>query len=153
MSEPEPGRDPRDLLGRWQLDRTLLDRTSGLRGCMHGSLVLSAEPDGRLRWFESGTLHWDGQGVAVTRTYRLSRGTDGWWVLFEDDRPFHPWAPGISVEHDCAPDRYRGLVVVRDPAAVSVRWEVRGPAKDHRYRSRLRRTRAGDLSGTQSSAD
>jgi hypothetical protein len=128
--------DPRALLGEWRLDRTVLDRRTGLRGCVHGSLVVSDEGE-RLRWAERGTLRWDGREVPVERTYLLLAGSDP-QVLFADGRPFHPWRPGEWVEHPCAEDRYRGLVT-GDREHARVVWEVRGPAKDQRLVSRLRR--------------
>ena len=136
--------DPRVLLGEWRLDRTVLDRRSGVRGCVHGSLRVTDEGD-RLRWAERGTLRWDGREVEVERTYLLVPGCvedgAGPQVLFADGRPFHPWRPGEWVEHPCAEDRYRGLVT-GDRERVRVVWEVLGPAKDQRLVSRLRRLRS-----------
>lgn len=131
--------DPRDLLGEWRLDRAVLDRRSGLRGCVHGSLVVTDEGS-RLRWAERGTFRWDGREVPVERTYLLVPGTAGDVpeVLFADGRPFHPWRPGEWVEHPCAEDRYRGLVT-GEGERVRVVWEVRGPAKAQRLVTRLRR--------------
>ncbi|MGN6333357.1 MAG: DUF6314 family protein [Motilibacteraceae bacterium] len=131
--------DPRDLLGEWRLDRTVLDRRSGLRGCVHGSLVVTDEGE-RLRWAERGTLRWDGREVPVERTYLLVPGSSGGVpeVLFADGRPFHPWRPGEWVEHPCAEDLYRGLVTGHRER-VRLVWEARGPAKDQRLVSRLRR--------------
>lgn len=136
--------DPRALLGEWRLDRTVLDRRTGTRGCVHGALVVTDE-GGRLHWAERGTLRWDGREVPVERTYLLVPGIEPGiepQVLFADGRPFHPWRPGEWVEHPCAEDLYRGLVTA-DAAhpveRVLVVWEVRGPAKDQRLVTRLRR--------------
>lgn len=124
---------PLDLLGRWHLAREIDDRYAGARLRVVGTAGLERLEDGRVRWHEEGTLQRPGCApAAVHRTLLMVPDADGaWQVTFHDGRPFHPWAPGAQVDHPCADDLYRGLVAVRDDAAWTVTWWVRGPAKDH----------------------
>lgn len=146
MGSPEvasqPLADPAALCGTWSLERTIEDRRGDLGGRVDGVLELVEEQPGVLRWEEHGTWRRPAGDVEVRRGLRLVRRTTGWWVLFEDGRDFHPWSPGAEVVHDCRPDTYRGLVTgsARD---WTVTWEVSGPAKDYRMRTRLRPATTG----------
>lgn len=140
MSPAEPTgplTDPRVLVGTWQLSRTIQDRLGDLGGLVEGHLELTKEDPERLRWEEQGTWRRPTGDVAVRRGLLVVRRATGWWVLFEDGREFHPWAPGVPVVHDCRPDTYRGTVT-GSPAGWSVTWEVTGPAKDYLMLTRLR---------------
>ena len=125
------------MLGRWTLTRVVDDRRSGERRDVLGIATLTAESADRIRWTEAGTMTWPGHAVEVQRTLYVEREGAGWWVRFEDGRPFHPWSVGAAVEHPCAPDTYRGLVeVTGDPvAAWLVVWEAAGPEKDYRMQT------------------
>jgi len=126
---------PTDLLGTWSLTRVVDDHRSGERRDVVGTAELVAVDVGRVRWTEAGTMSWPGHSVPVSRTlYVVREPDDRWWVLFEDARPFHPWAVGHQVEHPCAPDRYRGLVgATGEPVATwTVTWDAVGPEKDYR---------------------
>ncbi|WP_375502224.1 DUF6314 family protein [uncultured Jatrophihabitans sp.] len=127
---------PLALVGTWQLHRRLADLRTGTAGTMTGTLALSVDTEG-VEWSESGVLHWTGRDVEVTRRYLLRDGSDGWWVYFDDGRPFHPWTPGRTVEHPCRADLYRGLVRVDSPHRWRIAWDVIGPAKHQRIVSRL----------------
>jgi len=127
MLGPVSALDPPALLGRWRLERTMLDRSTGQRGAATGTLSLTPGGDG-IAWAERGTLDWQGCTYAFTRDYRLVRDADGWWMRFADGRPFHPWTPGEWVTHPCGADRYRGLVT-SDGDTWTIQWDVRGPAK------------------------
>jgi hypothetical protein len=129
--------DPYELQGRWALARRIVDRSSGGRGRVLGELSIVAEGAG-LRWQETGRLWWGEQTYAVTRTTLLRRHGDTWWMEFEDGRPFHPWRPGILVEHDCAGDVYRGVVDVR-VNRIRTLWDVNGPTKSQRLITRFTR--------------
>ncbi len=129
--------DPRDLLGSWDLSRTIEDRLGDLGGVVEGRLELTETGPDRLRWEERATWHRPTGDVAVRRGLWVVRRAAGWWVLFEDGREFHPWAPGSEVVHDCRPDTYRGTVT-GSPTDWSVTWEVTGPAKDYLMLTRLR---------------
>ncbi|ROR90655.1 DUF6314 family protein [Nocardioides aurantiacus] len=149
MTPAHPLADPRLLLGGWLLERTIEDRRGDLDGVVEGRLELAEEAPDRLRWEERATWLRPGGEVPVTRTLRVVRRGEGWWVLFEDGRDFHPWSPGDAVVHDCRSDTYRG-VVTGSPASWSVTWEVTGPAKDYVMHTRLRPARPGEgTSGPQ----
>lgn len=128
---------PVDLLGRWCLRRTIDDRLADETSRVTGTAVLSATGDGAVRWHEEGLLRRPGLApTEVTRTLLVvppEPGPDAapwpWLVTFADGRPFHPWTPGVHVDHPCPPDHYRGRVALDLPAGWSVTWEVRGPAK------------------------
>ena len=143
MSTPHPAPTletptPETLRGEWQLRRRLVDRVAGGHGTVAGILTLVADGAG-VDWREHGVLRWHGGSVEVTRRYLIRENADGWWVLFEDGRPFHPWRPGSPVEHPCRDDVYRGLISVRGPDRWSVLWDVVGPAKQQRIVTRLSR--------------
>lgn len=137
-----PGPGPTELLGAWRLERTIEDRYAGRTLTLAGTTELTLLADGRVRWHDQGTLHLPDGDVEATRTSLVERRDGGWFVLFEDGRDFHPWAPGTPVEHPCGRDLYRGTVQVgsgADGAAAAwhVVWEVRGPAKDYTMVSRM----------------
>jgi hypothetical protein len=116
------------------------DLRAGTSGTVRGTLTLAPDQDDSIVWSESGVLRWAGSDVAVTRRYLLRFGADGWWVHFDDGRPFHPWTPGRPVEHPCRADLYRGLVRVDSPDRWRIGWDVVGPAKRQRILSRLTRS-------------
>jgi hypothetical protein len=129
---------PVALIGTWDLRRRLVDRVAGIAGSVSGTLTLREVGDG-LEWFERGLFRWDRHEVPVTRRYLLRDTADGWWVQFDDGRPFHPWTPGVVVEHPCRADVYRGVVDVQGADRWRVLWDVTGPRKEQRIISRLRR--------------
>ncbi len=132
---------PLALLGRWRLERHIDDRYARVRLRVTGTAVLEPTGDGRVRWHEEGLLERPGSApAAVCRTLFLVPGPgEGpqWRVTFDDGRPFHPWTPGVMVDHTCAEDLYRGVVEVPDgvhsggTGPWTVTWQVRGPVKDH----------------------
>jgi hypothetical protein len=130
--------NPTDLLGGWHLSRRLRDRMSGVAGTVTGALLLTSEAD-EIVWREQGVLTVAAATYDVTRTYRLRDTADGWWVHFEDGRPFHPWLPGHWVRHPCSADLYDGLVRLDSREAWRVLWRVSGPSKDQTILTRLAR--------------
>ena len=128
------GTTPLDLLGTWTLTRVVDDRRAGERREVVGTTELTEVSPGRVRWTEAGTMTWAGHTVPVSRTLYVVRGDDGWWVHFEDGRPFHPWAVGHQVDHPCAPDHYSGLIETEGEPVASwkVTWDAVGPEKDYR---------------------
>lgn len=130
---------PRDLLGTWTLARTIDDRLAGEQLTVDGETVLTDEPDGRVRWAESGTLHRRGADLPVTRVLFVEPRDDGWFVTFDDGRDFHPWSPDERVVHPCGADTYAGRVTPVDDDHWAVEWQVSGPAKDYTMVSDLTR--------------
>jgi hypothetical protein len=126
--------EPTDLLGTWTMTRVVDDHREGERREVVGTAELAEVSAGRVRWSEEGTMTWPGHSVLVSRTLYVVREKDGWFVRFEDGRPFHPWAIGRQVDHPCAPDHYRGLIEVAPAPDLSwtVTWDAVGPEKDYR---------------------
>lgn len=135
---------PTDLLGEWRLDRRAADYRAGRFGTVRGTLQLRPVGD-QIHWIEAGRLCFAGRQAPVSREYRLQLQPEGWWVLFPDGRPFHPWRPGEWVRHRCGADEYRGLIAVAGDRAWRTLWDVRGPDKTQRILTRL--TPAGGPSG------
>lgn len=138
---PIPVGDPRTLLGRWSLDRLIQDRYAGQDLRVIGTTELTLEQDGRIRWFDAGTLRRGNTTTPVQRTSYLVRDGADWQVTFEDGSPFHPWQPGNDVEHPCAADLYRGRVdlSVVERGHWYVLWTVSGPEKDYSMTSEMTR--------------
>ena len=141
---------PLDLLGSWRLERVIEDRLADAVLRVVGTTVLDLADERageRVRWHEQGLLsRTDGAGPPseVHRTLYVVPPDEAapaqmWWVRFDDGRPFHPWSPGLEVEHPCGRDLYRGRVEVDGPDAWRVTWHCTGPAKDYTMRSRLTR--------------
>jgi hypothetical protein len=144
---------PTDLIGTWSLHRSVLDRRAGTSGVVTGVTALRASGPDLVEWTESGTMTFAGRSTPVSRTLLVRRVPDDRWAVhFADGRPFHDWVWGATVVHQCAPDEYTG-VLAGDTERWTVRWETRGPAKDHRLDSVLERqrprtsVRRGRLSG------
>lgn len=132
---------PSDLRGSWLLSRRIEDRRAGERHELDGTLIVA--DDGRrlsrlpgLLWQEALTWQRPEGAVAMSRRLRLVQEREGWWVRFEDDRPFHRWSPGSRVVHPCGPDTYVGTVA-GDLTRWTITWEVSGPGKDYTMRSVL----------------
>ncbi|PYY56129.1 hypothetical protein DEJ17_11720 [Curtobacterium sp. MCSS17_011] len=148
---------PTDLLGVWDLHRTVHDHRAGVAGIVTGTTTLTRVGDDEVRWDETGVMTFDGRTTPVSRTLVLRRTSSGtgtaaatadradhadgaWTVHFSDGRVFHDWVWGTSVAHACAPDDYTGAFD-GDQDRWTVRWEARGPAKDYRLDSVLTRPR------------
>jgi len=125
--------EPTELLGTWALTRVVDDRLAGERRHVRGTATLVRETPDRVRWSEEGTMTWGGRSVPVSRTLYVERAGGEWAVHFADGRLFHPWEVGRPVQHPCAPDHYRGLVVTDGEPVSSwtVEWQASGPEKDY----------------------
>ncbi|MBW8172640.1 hypothetical protein K0651_06195 [Ornithinimicrobium sp. Arc0846-15] len=136
--------NPLRLLGDWTFERIVVDQAANIRGTVVGTMSLQQHPDGHVDWREIGVLLWNGQQHDIHRELRIVPGEEGAWeVTFDDGRPFHPWLPGEFVDHPCRADRYQGSIDIdsdQDPITQwFVSWTVRGPQKDHRYETKIRR--------------
>jgi hypothetical protein len=122
-----------ELVGRWRVERRLLDRRSGIAGRFRGTATF--EPDGR--WWEEGTLDLGAYHGPARRELRIA----GDAVQFADGRPFHPLdLTGGPVEHLCGEDTYTGAYRLVAPDRLEVSWRVTGPDKDQRIETVYRRT-------------
>jgi hypothetical protein len=131
--------DPTALLGGWRLARRLADRRTGRSGTVRGQLTLRVQGS-QIAWAERGTLLWNGSRLSVSRSYRLRRAAEGWWLYFPDGRPFHAWLPGQWVHHPCGEDSYHGLITMTGPDRWRTLWEVDGPDKAQRIITQLSRS-------------
>lgn len=123
--------DPLLLEGRWMFDRTIDDRFAGEQSRVTGTTEFASEPDGRIRWSETGVMEWQGKRLPVSRTLFIEPRETGWFVTFHDGRDFHPWATDEEVEHPCGADFYRGLIEPSPSGPWHITWSVSGPAKDY----------------------
>ncbi|MDI9916381.1 DUF6314 family protein [Rhodococcus sp. IEGM 1379] len=132
--------DPKALVGEWNFERTIVDRIGGSTKRVVGQTAIEEKIDGRLRWYESGTLFDGDLELAVFRTLFIEQQDGNWAVTFEDGREFHEWNPGQDVEHLCGADTYRGRVDIEAATeGWSVEWTVSGPSKDYTMTTYLTR--------------
>jgi hypothetical protein len=130
------------LLGRWSIRRSIEDAVSGARGSFAGTAVFTPD-DGGLAWVEEGILRWPKYYGAAGRTLRVvpTSGSAA-AVYFSDGRFFHDLDLSIArsnVSHDCAPDRYAGIVDVTSPDSWRLLWYCDGPQKKLAIRTSYRR--------------
>jgi hypothetical protein len=101
---------------------------------------------GELSWREEGELVSAAHRGPARRAMRIAPAGASWEVLFDDGRPFHPLdlsGGGCDVVHLCGADRYEGAFRMDGPDHLTVRWRVRGPAKDLEIVSDYRRQAPG----------
>ena len=104
-----------------------------------GRASFTPQPDGTLRWHETGELTLDGSTVATHRTLTIDTAGQ---VSFDDGRPFHHLAlvdGGCDAFHPCAPDEYRAATTSSDDDAFDLTWRVHGPGRDDTIHSRYTR--------------
>ncbi|MFJ5955198.1 DUF6314 family protein [Paenarthrobacter sp. NPDC092416] len=145
MNHQQPIQDLRAYLaGSWDVQRTLLDRSSGTRGTFTGVVRYSENPDGGLDYREDGTMHWPTHSGPAFREYVLkpTAGLEAMDVYFPDGRPFHTMSFSERASQDkhwCDPDDYHVSYVWEGPDSFRFTWDVHGPAKDLLLESQLRR--------------
>jgi hypothetical protein len=132
---------PDALVGTWVIRRRMVDRPAAISAAMDGRLTLAPDGDD-IVWAETGVLHWSGQDLDVSRRYLIRATGDGWWMLFPDGRPFHPWTPGRPVVHPCGADVYTGVIRVDGPDRWRMLWDVTGPRKCQRIFTQFHRVDA-----------
>lgn len=132
------------LRGDWTIERQLTDVRAGLVGDFVGRASLVPDGAGGLSWRETGELAWAGvrrpagRELALAPTSRASTVE----VKFSDGRHFHELdlsSGSTLVVHDCGEDRYEGRYVVLDPDTWTASWDVAGPRKTMRIRTRYQR--------------
>jgi hypothetical protein len=132
--------DPTNVVGDWRIARDVIDFRADVRGSFEGRLVVAADATGYV-WAESGMLRWGQRTSPAMRKLRLQLMEAGWWMTFDDGRPFHPWKPNCEVVHRCGQDIYTGMIRYRTatPHQIEIAWDVTGPGKRYRLASRYRR--------------
>ena len=141
----------RDFLGRWTIQREIIDDRANSRGRLEGYAnfqMLDGWELPTMLYEERGELSLGSTGpIQAERRYLWQlHDNDSVHVLFEDGRPFHeinlsqtmPYAT-----HFCDPDVYDVSYDLRDWPAWTCAWRVRGPRKDYRMETRYRLV--GDL--------
>ncbi len=133
------------LLGRWSVERTVVDRHGGSGGRFSGTA--EARPTGETgstaAYVEDGCFVTAGRSWPAQRRLLYRRLPSGAVAMdFADGRPFIQcdlsggrWA----CEHLCGPDVYRMEYEALGPDALIERWDVSGPAKDYRAETTLAR--------------
>lgn len=134
------------VLGRWQVRRTVHDRSSGRFGAFEGTATFSVDGGcDDLVHVEQGTLAWGGHSGPAHRSWRM-RATDDPGVRevhLADGSHFHRLdlrSGAWSAVHRCGEDTYTGSFAVESADAWSYAWEVTGPAKDLGLSTCLTRT-------------
>lgn len=141
------------LSGAWTVERTLVDRSTGVRGTFSGTVTFGpqkeANDDDALLQRESGRVRWGQYDGPATREYvwRPGASAETMDVFFPDGRFFHRVSlsadsPSTRGEHWCDPDDYRVSYSVAGPDEFRYEWDVKGPAKDLLLTSVLRRSHA-----------
>ncbi|MCY0904815.1 DUF6314 family protein [Arthrobacter sp. H14-L1] len=122
------------LAGSWRVKRTLLDRSSGTRGCFDGTVLFESE-DGGLGQRERGTISWPTHTGPATRDYLLRPAAEpaALDIYFPDGRFFHTLnlsAGEWTTLHSCAPDTYYVTYHVVSTTRLDYEWTVIGPDKN-----------------------
>jgi hypothetical protein len=138
------------LEGRWRLARAIVDRRRGTAGRLSGEAVFAADGAG-LVCVEAGILRLAGAAPLRAERRSLWRAEAGLVaVRFADGRPFHAFDPRAArpgARHDCPPDLYRVAYDFSAWPDWSATWEVTGPRKEYRLRSRYARAAAACAGG------
>lgn len=129
-----------DFAGLWRLEREIDDRLTGAPGRFTGRAEFRPV-DGGLAYREEGELTLGvAPGVLAVRTYLWREEGGLIRVDHGDGRPFHSFDPAApEARHWCAPDDYRVRYDFSRWPDWQAEWEVRGPRKDYRMRSRYAR--------------
>jgi hypothetical protein len=93
-------------------------------------------------WVEEGKLRWPTYYGPAGRTLELRPGAESMAVHFSDGRFFHDLDLGVPrshLTHDCAPDRYAGIVDVTGADSWRIVWFCDGPSKKLVIRTSYRR--------------
>ena len=131
------------LSGRWSVDRTMTDQTSGTSGTFNGYASFTPH-DGNLRYEEEGQLRFaDYDDTAFRRYDFVFPSPVNAQVFFGDGRAFHDLDLSNGqwrTEHLCDPDHYDGLFQVTSSNAYTCHWAISGPKKDMNLCTTYQRT-------------
>ncbi|MDJ0354622.1 DUF6314 family protein [Paenarthrobacter sp. PH39-S1] len=148
------------LAGSWRVERTLLDRSTGVRGRFQGTVLFEPADGGEdagaggtdagagaggptsqtstakvLRQREHGTISWPTHTGTATREYLLHATTEPAVLdmYFPDERFFHTLNLSTgrwTTGHGCHPDTYNVTYRAVSSMRLDYEWDVSGPAKD-----------------------
>ncbi|GAA0966774.1 DUF6314 family protein [Frigoribacterium faeni] len=126
------------LLGRWRVERRVLDHRTGDETVFAGTAVVEEARSGSApgaTYVEDGELsrgeHRSPAGRRLTYHPRPDGALD---VRFADGRRFVDLdlrSGAWEAHHPCAPDSYLVETEVVSPTSFVERWTVRGPAKSY----------------------
>ncbi|AOS63516.1 DUF6314 family protein [Actinoalloteichus hymeniacidonis] len=138
------------LLGRWRLDRRIVDDRGDLLGTVVGSVVITevaaevaTPPPRSLDYHEEGELVLASYRGPMSRRLEYRLGEAGRAVVhFDHGGFFHDvdlrsghW----QARHPCGDDRYLGTYSVLGPDRWRQEWQVEGPSKAHTIHSEFHR--------------
>lgn len=131
-----------EFLGDWSLERLIDDHRTGETNTLHGSATI-AEQGGQFVYFETGQLKLaTGQELNAERKYTWVFEDRLVQVSFDDGRPFHHFSPsGLAegTDHLCGADLYKVIYDFTAWPVWSTEWQVQGPKKDYRSKTRYQR--------------
>jgi hypothetical protein len=135
--------DAGDFVGRWRLDRAIMDRNLGQTGAFRGTADLRALTEDVLHYAEAGQVQLgDGPIMTATRDYEW-RFVDGHVdVTFSDGAAFHRFVPSgaaAGTDHPCGSDFYQVAYDFIKWPDWTATWTVSGPRKDYTSVSRYTR--------------
>jgi hypothetical protein len=122
------------LLGRWRVERRVVDRLVGDETVFTGTAVVEAagvDPDRPASYVEEGEVVRGSHRASASRRLTYHPRTDG---SLADGRHFVDLdlrAGAWEARHPCAPDDYLVETRVLSPTSFIERWTVRGPAKSY----------------------
>ncbi|MBD8704615.1 DUF6314 family protein [Frigoribacterium sp. CFBP 13712] len=136
------------LLGRWRVERRIVDRLVGDETVFTGTATVEpagAAPDRPASYVEEGEVVRGSHRASAARRLTYHPLADGSLdVRFADGRHFVDLdlrTGAWEARHPCAPDDYLVETRVLTPTSFVERWTVRGPAKS--YDAETTYTRAG----------
>ena len=131
------------LTGQWHLHREITDHRQQQTGRLIGTARFIVSGDHAMDWQENGRLIMGDHNGEAWQRYRLCRTANGdTQILFPDGRRFFDLPAGqttLTMHHNCAPDRYDGMVSVQDIDHWQLQWRVQGPRKDYAMVSHYKR--------------
>jgi hypothetical protein len=131
------------LPGAWSLRRKIEDTRLGA-GAFDGRATFAMQSDGTLLYEERGVIQLGAWRGPAGRSWIYALEDDALAIRYpgtlaelhcfriEDGRP-------ASHVHTCGPDRYEAELARIADGSLSLRYTVRGPAKDYRLRTLLTR--------------
>lgn len=114
------------LLGKWQFDRHVVDRKSGISHTAQGQLQVTQST-----WQESGIMDTT---THFTLSYGLQFQENGITVTFPDGQLFYTLdtiTENAPIEHLCGDDVYRGQWIYTNANSFTLIWHVIGPKKNY----------------------
>ncbi len=124
----------KDFLGVWSIRREIA-QVDGACGVFSGKAEITNK-GAQWLYVEQGTLTLGAHTGRAERTYIWVPEENGFDVLFDDGRPFHPLRfEGGEATHWCDPDQYDVTYEFSLWPRWQAVWRVKGPRKDYEMRN------------------